>query len=59
MFEKVGIPDACDNFRTSFLGIMKKMALFCQKKTPERYSPGEIQLHLSTILITRYNGYII
>jgi len=39
--------------------IMKKMALFCQKKTPERYSPGEIQLHLSTILITRYNGYII
>ena len=31
----------------------EKMALFCQKKTPERYSPGGIQLRLSPILVTR------
>ena len=31
----------------------KKTTLFCQKKTPERYSPGGIQLRLSPILVTR------
>ena len=49
------------NDGTGFLHHEKnaKKWLFSAKKTPERYSPGEIQLHPSPILVTHSVGRVL